>query len=205
MGSRRGLVLAAVGVLGLAVLVLFLLVLPKMGEVSDAKEELDQARSEQVTLESEKSALEDAASRAPEARAQIADVCNKIPPTADEPGIIRLLNNAAIAAGIDVVSLAPSDPAFDETTGLSTIAVAVNATGTYFEVAQFMYQIETLPRAAKATSLTLTPGEAGATGTPTLSAALNVDLYTSDTSAGPGSVPGETTAAATTTGASSCP
>lgn len=205
MGNRRGPILAGVGVLAVVVLILLFFVLPKMGQVGDAKSELEQARSEQVTLESQKSALEDAQSQAPEARAAIADICHRIPPVADEPGIINLLNNAAIAAGIDVVNLAPSDPAFDETTGLSTIAVAVTATGTYFDVTDFLYEIETLPRAAKVTTLSLSRGEAGLGGVPSLAAALTVDLYTSDSSAGPGSVPGETTTATTGTGGAPCP
>ncbi len=80
---------------------------------------------------------------------------------------------------------------FDPATGLSTISNTLSVTGTYFALTEFLFSIETLPRAAKVTSVSLVPGEEG--GTLTLSA--GVDVYTSDTSAGPGSSPGPTSGA----------
>jgi Tfp pilus assembly protein PilO len=163
-----------------------------MGQVSQAQDKLDQAQRDQQTLESRKSALEDAKAAAPQARKTIAEVHNRIPPTADEPGLILLLQNAAINAGIDLVSLSPGTPVLDTTSGLSKIAVAVSASGTYFDVTDFMYQIETLPRAAIVTNLSLAPGQTSQTGSPLLTLTATVQTYTSDTSAGPGSEPGPT-------------
>lgn len=194
MGDRRAPLLVGVGVVVLVVMAMLFLVLPKMGEVSDAREQLDQARSEQQTLESRRSALEDAKDRAPEARATIAEVERLIPPVADQPGFLLLLEHAATASGMDVASFSPSPGQLDETTGLSVITVAVTGTGTYFDVTEFMYRVETLPRAAKVTTFSLAPGgeEEGATttSTSTLTLTATLELYTSDTSTGPGSVPG---------------
>ncbi len=193
MGSRRAPLLAGIGVAVVIVAVVLFLVLPKMGEVSDAQTTLDAAVSEQQTLESQRNALLDAEERAPEARATIAEVERLIPPVSDEPGLLLLLNNAAMASGLDVVSFAPSPGTFDETTGLSTIAVSLSGSGTYFDVTEFMYRIETLPRAAKMSTISLAPGGAGegaTTSTSTLSFTGTLTLYTSDTSTGPGSVPG---------------
>lgn len=193
MGSKRAPLFAGVGVAVLAVLVVVFLVLPKMGQVSEAKTQLSEAASEEQTLLSREQALEDAKAAAPEARATIAEVDQMIPPTADESGILLLLNNAAGAAGLDLLSLAPGTPTLDPTSGLSSISVSVSAEGTYFDVTEFLYRIETLPRAAKVTALSLSPGETGVGGIPTLSASVTLVLYTSDTSAGPGSIPGPTT------------
>jgi Tfp pilus assembly protein PilO len=193
MGSRRAPLFAGIGVAVVIVAVVLFLVLPKMGEVSDAQTTLDAATSEQQTLESQRNALLDAKDRAPEARATIAEVERLIPPVSDEPGLLLLLNNAAMASGLDVVSFAPSPGTFDETTGLSTIAVSLSGSGTYFDVTEFMYRIETLPRAAKMSTISLAPGGAGegaTTSTSTLSFTGTLSLYTSDTSTGPGSVPG---------------
>lgn len=193
MGSRRAPLLAGIGVAVVIVAVALFLVLPKMGEVSDAQTTLDAAVSEQQTLESQRNALLDAEERAPEAKATIAEVERLIPPVSDEPGLLLLLNNAAMASGLDVVSFAPSPGTFDETTGLSTIAVSLSGSGTYFDVTEFMYRIETLPRAAKMSTISLAPGGAGegaTTSTSTLSFTGTLTLYTSDTSTGPGSVPG---------------
>jgi Tfp pilus assembly protein PilO len=194
VGNRRGPLFAGIGLAVLVILVVLFLVLPKMGEVSDAQNRLDEARSEQVTLEAQRSALLDAKANAPEARSIIAEVDRQVPPTADESGMILLLQNAATTAGMDISSFAPAPPVFDPTTGLSTISVALSASGTYFEVTDFMYQIETLPRAAKVTTLSLAPSDSGGTtGTiPVLTVSGTIELYTSDASAGPGSIPGPT-------------
>jgi len=185
--------LVGVGVAVLVIGLLLFLVLPKMGEVSDAKTRLDEAQSEQQTLESRRSALQDAKERAPEARATIAEVDQLIPPLANEPSLLLLLHNAAAASGMDVVSFVPSPGQFDETTGLSIITVALSGTGNYFDVTEFMYRIETLPRAARVTSISLAPGGDSTTGSTTsaLSVTATLQLFTSDTSTGPGSVPGE--------------
>jgi Tfp pilus assembly protein PilO len=192
MDNRRAPLFAGLAVAGVAILMVLLLVLPKMGQVSQAQDQLDQAKGEQQTLESRKSALDDAKAAAPQARKTIAEVHKRIPPTADEPGLILLLQNAAIGAGIDLVSLSPGNPVLDATSGLSKIAVGVSATGSYFDVTDFMYQIETLPRAAIVTNLSLSPGETSQTGVPNLTLTATIQTYTSDTSAGPGSEPGPT-------------
>jgi Tfp pilus assembly protein PilO len=191
--NRRAPLIAGVVVVVLAILMVLLLVLPKSHEVSEAQGTLDDTRRQGQVLESRKQALEDAKAQAPQARKTIAEVDRKIPPVADEPGLILLLQNAAIDAGIDLVSLSPANPTFDATTNLSTIDVSVSATGTYFDVTEYMYQIETLPRAALVTSVSLSPGAGSASsGVPLLTLTATVRTYTSDTSAGPGSEPGPT-------------
>jgi Tfp pilus assembly protein PilO len=101
-------------------------------------------------------------------------------------------------AGIDLVSLSPGNPTLDVATNLSTIDVSVSATGTYFDITEFMYQIETLPRAAIVLSMNLAPGEgSGTSGVPLLTLTATVQTYTSDTSAGPGSEPGPTSGGST--------
>lgn len=189
LGDRRAPLFVAIGAVVLAVLLIVFLVLPKMSEVSAAEDTRDQTQSEQTALLSEKEALEDAKARAPEYRETIKEVEQRIPPVADLAGLLLLLQNAATAAGLDVATISAATPAFDPGSGLSSISVGVSATGSYFEITEFMYEIETLPRAAKATGVSLTPGDTAGT-VPTLQLSTTVLLYTSDTSAGPGSTPG---------------
>jgi type IV pilus assembly protein PilO len=191
--NRRAPLIAGVIIVVLAILLFLLLVLPKSHQVSEAQSTLDDTRRQGQVLESRKQALEDAKAQAPQARKTIAEVDRRIPPVADEPGLILLLQNAAIDAGIDLVSLSPANPAFDAASNLSTIDVSVSATGTYFDVTEFMYQIETLPRAALVTNISLSPGSGSApSGVPLLTLTATIRTYTSDTSAGPGSQPGPT-------------
>ncbi len=199
LASRRGPLIAGAVAGALVLLLIFVLVLPKLHAVSSAQSDLSDVKAQQDVLEGQKAALEDVKAAAPDNKAIIANVDRQIPSVADESGLILLLQNAAVSAGLDLVTLTPSTPTFDATTGLSTITVSVNATGTYFDVTEFMYRIETLPRAAKVTGIQLAPGATSATTTtstiPTLSLSATVEVYTSDASAGPGSIPGPTTPA----------
>ncbi len=195
MDNPRAPIFAAVGGVVIAILLVVLLVLPKMGQVSTAKEDLAAAASQEQTLETQKGALEDTKAQAPENKQTIAEVHSKIPPTADEAGLIQLINLSALDAGLDLTQLSPSPPVFDSATGLSTIVLSFSAIGTYNEVTEFSYQIESLPRAAKITSMTLSPaGVTDSLGHQVLTVSLQIDAYTSDASAGPGSTPGPTEA-----------
>ncbi len=190
LDSRRAPLLAAIGVGVIGLLVVLFLVLPKLGQVSEAETALSQEEATEQTLLSEKQALEGARDRESQNRQIIKEVDRRIPPVADLPGLILLLENAAVQSGIDVLSLSPSTPT-EGTGGFSVIAVSISAEGTYFDVTEFLYKIETLPRASKALSVSLSPGESVG-GIPTLSASVSIELYTSDISAGPGSQPGAT-------------
>ena len=200
-GSRAPLI-AGAGALALIGLLVFLLVLPKMNQVSEASDTLAAAQGEQGTLESQLAALEQAELAAPEARATIQEVERQIPPTADEPGLLLLVKNAAARSAVTLSTLTPGTPALDPTSGLSTISLAVAASGNYFQLTEFLYSIETLPRAAKVLNVALSPGgdDSGETTTTTVSNLLEMQvsivLYTSDQSAGPGSEPGPTSDAA---------
>jgi Tfp pilus assembly protein PilO len=187
--GRRGPLIAGVAGLALAVLLVFFLVLPKMNEVTEAKTQLAEAQAEQGTLESRLRALESAQQDAPKNQATIAGVDRQIPPTADVPSVILQLDTAATQASLDLKIFTPATPVFDATTGLSVIGIQVSVEGTYFELDEFLYLIETLPRAAKVLSVSIAPATAG---TSELAMQATVQVFTSDTSAGPGSSPGPT-------------
>ena len=189
--GRRAPIIAAAATVALAVLMVFFLVLPKLKQVSDARAQLADERAKQSTLESQLGALQDAKNAAPKSQATIDRVDREIPPTADLPGLIRLLQTASTSSGIDLTTITPAAPVFDATSGLSTISVSVNATGSYFALTEYMYKIETLPRAAKVLSVSISPGvSTGSSTTSALTLTATLDMFTADTSAGPGSTPG---------------
>jgi len=201
VAGKRGPIIAGGATALILIVVALFLVLPKMGQVKDANNSLGQAQSQQGTLSSQLAALKQAQADAPKNREIIRKVQQAIPPTADQQGFLLLLQNAALQSSVDVVTVTPNTPVFDPTTGLSTITNSLSATGSYFAVTEFLFQIETLPRAAKVTSVSLAPASGGAGGgTIGVTLTANVDVFTSDTSAGPGSSPGPTSAAGTATG-----
>ncbi len=195
MDSQRAPLFAIVGAVIIAVLLIFFMVLPEMGKVSKAKEELAAAQQQEQTLTVQRNALEDTKANAPENRRIIKEAHQQIPPTADEGGLFLLINQAGLNSGFPIVNINPSTPTFDDATGLSTIVLQVSAVGTYSDITAFTYRIETLPRAAKITALSLSPGGTASAGvSPELTMTATIEAYTSDASAGPGSEPGPTEA-----------
>jgi Tfp pilus assembly protein PilO len=188
MQGRRAVILAGAGAVIVALLIVFFLVLPKMGQVSDAQQELQDTQAQQEQLQVQLNALEQAREQAPENEAVIRQVNNMVPPTADLSGLILLLRNSATVAGVQVLSLTPAPPVLSETNDFSSIAVSASGEGSYFAVVKYLNEIETLPRAATVQSVDLSPTE----GTTTLAFAATITMYTSDVSAGPGSEPGPT-------------
>jgi Tfp pilus assembly protein PilO len=191
MQGRRGVIVAGAGAAILALLLIFFLILPKMTQVSTAQQELEEAQAQEDTLSSQLAALQQAREEAPQNQAAIRRVDQQVPPTADLPGMILLLRNAAASSGVRVLSLTPSTPTLEPGGGFSTISVSATGQGSYFSVVDYLFSIETLPRAATVESVDLTPAEG------TLAFVATVTLFTSDESSGPGSEPGPTESAAT--------
>lgn len=187
MRGRRNVIVAGVATAILAVLLIVFLVLPKMSQVSDAQQELEATFTERETLSSRLAALRQAREQAPQNQAAIRRVDQQVPPTADLPGLILLLRNAATGAGVQVLTLTPAAPTPSEDGAFSSVSVSTSGEGSYFSVVDYLYSLETLPRAATVESLELSPAEGSA-----LAFVATITLYTSDISSGPGSEPGPT-------------
>jgi Tfp pilus assembly protein PilO len=205
VNDRRTPILVGVGAVILVVLAVFFLVLPKSADISKTKEDLATAQQQESSLRVQLQALQEAQQAAPQTKREIEKVETQVPPTADLPALIRLLREAADRAAVDLFQFSPSAPTLDPGGTFSTVATAVNVTGSYFALDDFLFRLESLPRAAKVTNVTIAPGAAASSSSTTtttstagaLSMQLTVEFYTSDLSAGPGSSPGPTT----TTGA----
>jgi Tfp pilus assembly protein PilO len=194
--NRRAPIIAGVIAVAVALVAVFLLVRPKMSEVSTTEDDLQVAEDQEVTLAAQLNALQDAQAAAPETEQEIAAIDAEIPPTADLPSLFRLLQGAADRSVVDFFSFTPGTPAPNTAGTFSTIASQVTVSGGYFAIDEFLFLLETLPRAAKVTTLAVTPSSAASgettttTSTSNLQLQVTVEFYTTDTSAGPGSVPG---------------
>ena len=154
---------------------------------------------QQSLLLSQLRVLQDAKNDEAKNRAIINNVARQLPPTVDEPGLLLLITNAASRATLPLTQFTPGTP-IPDTTGLSEIPVTFAVTGTYFSLAQFLFNLETLPRVAKVQNVTITTGadaNNSASAVPTLSMTGSVTLFTTDANAGPGSQPGPTTSGGT--------
>ena len=124
MQGRRAIIVVGAGAAILALILIFFLVLPKMGQVTEAEKELQDTTAEQQVLQARLNALEQARDEAPLNEATIRRIEQQVPPTADLSAVILLLRNAASVAGVQVVSLTPATPAASTTGGFSTISVS---------------------------------------------------------------------------------
>jgi Tfp pilus assembly protein PilO len=187
--TRRGPIIAAVVTLVLAIAVFFLLVYPKMGEVRETEDELEQAQQEELTLQTELDRLQAAREQAPEIQRQLARFRRQIPPVADLPGLINELQDIADISGVDFFAISPGTPTAT-TQGAAEIPATVQVIGTFFPVDEFLFRLETMPRAAKAVSVTVAEGPEGL---PQIDVTMDVRFYTTDTEAGPGAAVEPTT------------
>jgi type IV pilus assembly protein PilO len=201
LSGKRAPLIAGIAAVAIAVLLIVILILPKLSQISDAKKTLDAARTMQGNLESQRAALIDAKNAAPAAQNTINKVNRLIPPTADLPGLILLLRNAADTAGVTYVTITPSTPTLDSTTGISTISVTVVSNGSYAALTDYLYGIETLPRAAKILTTSIAAGAVSSSSATQLTMTTTLDVYTADTSSGPGSSPGPQTGPVASPGA----
>jgi type IV pilus assembly protein PilO len=184
VNKKPALIAALVGAV-LSVVLVVALITPKAGQVRAKQKEIVTAQQEQASKQAELEQLQAAAKDAPKDRKTLAVLKAQVPPTADLPGLIRLLNTTADRSGVDFQTITPGQPTAQGS--YSVIPVQLTVVGGFFAVDQYLYLLETLPRVSKVTALTLAPGPSGA---PQLSVILTANFFTTDTSAGPGSVPG---------------
>lgn len=188
--SRRGPIIAAIVIVLVAVLAFFFLVRPKMTQVTETREMVDQARADEVALRSELARLEAVREDAPRIRRQLARFRKAVPPVADLPGLINLLQDAANVADVEFFSISPAAPAASPTGAAAEIPASIQVIGSFFQVDEFLFRLETMPRAAKV--ITIEVAEAGAeeegvdTGVFRLDVTMSTEFYTTDTAAGPG-------------------
>ena len=181
--NRRGPLIVGIIFAVVALLVIFMLVLPKMSDVTEAEDRLAVEQAEQLPLQTELARLRDAADDAASLRRELARFQRAVPPVADLPGLINDLQTAADVAGVDFFQIDPSTPT-PSTTGQATeIPVAIRVIGGFFPVDEFLFRLETLPRAAKVVSVTAAEGPDGA---PQVDVQLSVQFFTTDLEAGPG-------------------
>ncbi len=183
---RRGPLIAALVGAGLIVAMIVALILPRTAAVHSRQKDVQQARIQLGSLQAQLDALVQDKKQAPKNRKKLKALEAQIPGTADLPGLIRLLNSAAQESAVSFMSLAPASPAL--TGPVSSIPAQITVTGGYFAIDEFLYRIETLPRTARITSLTV--NQAGTGGGAELQAVISAEFYTTDPSAGPGSDPG---------------
>lgn len=183
---RRTPIVTAAASLVVLIILAVVVVLPQGARVREREAELSAAGAELTSLEAEADELERFAASG-EAERAAEEISAKIPTEADLPGLLGMLRVAASDAGVVITALTPGNPSPSLNAPASVIPMSITATGGYFELAKFLFELEGLERLSKVTGVSLTStGDAGG-GQLTLQASMQV--FTTDTNAGPGSDP----------------
>jgi len=170
---------------GLAVIVVFaagwfLAISPQRHHAADLRTQAATQQSANTTLLAQVDQLKQQKKGLPAQQRLLDKIAAKIPDNPALPALIRELTTAAKAAGVDLVSMAPSQPTAVTSTATSTtaptattsstgapvgtsatplnqISIAINVEGTYYNVESFFASVEKMKRAMQVTQWTLAP------------------------------------------------
>ncbi|MDQ1687911.1 MAG: hypothetical protein QOK42_886 [Frankiaceae bacterium] len=176
---------AIAGLLALVMLAAgwFLLVSPQRSKAAGFRDDAAQTRSASSALQTQLALLKSQAKQLPKQQARLHAIATKVPSNPAEPALLRMLTKAASDSGVDLSSVAPAPPALIESTRaaapstapgapvasapvttagprVATIALAITAVGTYYELEQFQANLENLSRALKTVGIAFKPGGA---------------------------------------------
>ncbi|MGH2727212.1 MAG: type 4a pilus biogenesis protein PilO, partial [Actinomycetota bacterium] len=100
------------GVAAVAIIAVFFLfaLSPKLKDISEVRDKVEAARDEGQTLRNRLRQLQEASQNQPEITRALATLARLLPPTPDLPPLIRQLQRAATASGVDLRSIAPTPP-----------------------------------------------------------------------------------------------
>jgi Tfp pilus assembly protein PilO len=183
---RRYVLAAVAAVLIIAVFFLFLLS-PKLKDVSEVRDQIEQAGDENQTLRNRLRQLQTAQRDEPTTRARLAVFDRLLPPTPELPTLIRQLQTAATASGIDLRSIAPSPPgALTGRTGVQVATVTIQVVGGFFRLQSLLTRLEELQRVVEVTSIAISPQTDVVSGLFTLSSTITFRMYIVAPNASPG-------------------
>src|SRR4051812_40266536 len=157
----------------------FLLVSPKRSSAAELRTQSAASVRDNQTLEAKLQVLKAQARDLPKQQAKLAAVAAKIPDNPALPAMVRALTTASQSAGVELVSMTPGTPAgvaaapaATTTTStvkrpapgaasagqLASIPLTLSVVGGYFQIQQFVSNLESLPRSMRLTNIGITPG-----------------------------------------------
>ena len=162
---RQWTILTALGVVGILAAGWFLLVSPQHSHASSLRTQAASEQQSTAGLMSQVGQLKQQQKGELAQQRQLAQIANKVPNNPELPTLIRELSAAAHKSGVSLVSLAPAQPtavAPSATTAtaapLAQIPIAIQVTGSYFNIESFFQATRHMDRALLVTGFTLTPG-----------------------------------------------
>jgi Tfp pilus assembly protein PilO len=185
--ARQWSVLTAVACLAVLAVGWFVLVKPQRTHAASLRSQAAQVDQGNQALQAQIAHLRAQAKDLSVQQRKLADIATKVPDSPALPSLIRQLSTAADGAGVNLVSLAPGQPALVQTTRvgattatapaattsgaspatpaasagggvvLASIPLQIQIQGSYFNLEQFFSAVEALPRAMQVVQFSAAP------------------------------------------------
>ncbi len=124
----------------------FLFMSGKSSDINDFDEQTAIAETEQLTLQARRDSLETLAAKEGEFLVGLNELRTSIPVSPDGASLIETLNESALRADVDLLSLSPQLPGPSVVPGLFEISIDMTFEGPYFKVLPLLLELENLPR-----------------------------------------------------------
>ncbi len=194
---RRNFLIFVLVVIATAVLYFFFVFSPQSERIKEASESADAAEAKVSRLTLELRRLQALQKDAPRLRQEAQVLDSAMPNDPQLAQFLLMVQEQADASGIDWISVNPAPPIVGPQPNVSEITIAMNVSGGYFQVQDFLVRLETLSRALKIDTLGLTPLAAAegdsAGGSPELTTSLTMKMFVSSISAAPATTAAEGT------------
>lgn len=165
--TARHWIIAGTAAVVLVALAGFMLVVnPARDEAAAIRDQVAETEAASQMLANKVATLRQQAKQLPAKRAQIARIKRQMPSALAQPAMVRQLDDAAAAAGINLLGIAPGTPATsaNATAGTVELPVTVTARGSYTAIKEFVDELEHLPRVFLIRDFTITENTSDGSG-----------------------------------------
>jgi Tfp pilus assembly protein PilO len=185
---KRGMIVAlAAGGLVVILLWYFLLFSPTSSDLNATRDEVEEAQAQKQELENTVRRLKELSRNSVQQEAELGTLRAAIPENPDLGSFILQANEIASTSGIDWLSISPSPPVANTTGATSSISIAIQINGGFFQLLDYLNRLEDLDRLVIIDNVTVSSEESGdtaegaapiTTGAPTLSVTLTGRMFT---------------------------
>jgi Tfp pilus assembly protein PilO len=152
IGPREQIILTIVGLLAVLVAIAVLLVWPQVKKQKSLDGQITVAEQQLSTAQALLAQRQEIKNRTAMTDAQWLKLASMVPENPDLPSLIIELQDAAFASGVQVVAIAPSDPAPSADGSYLSVPLEIRVLGTWADTVDFMKSINKLSRGLREVS-----------------------------------------------------
>lgn len=182
--STQKLIAVIAGVVIVAALVVFLLIVPQFSAMGRLDTQILQAEQDVAAARTLLSQRQQIKMNSAQTETQLLRLANQLPESPELPGFIIELQDALNESGLEFSTLEPEDPV--PNTGYQAIPIAISVNGAWPDIVDLMSRLRRITRQVRIVEFTVDPvapdAEATATASaaPELDAQITIEIYTID-------------------------